>query len=364
MKLLHFSTEKHWRGGEQQIAYLIEELSKKGIDNFLLCRKNSEMERYALKNQIAHQAISIRNSVDIMAILKAAQIFKKLKPDCIHLHTSKAHSIGLFAHTIGQTQRFILHRRVSFTIKQSRINKWKYNHSAIERVVCISQDVKRQVEKIVNREAKLTVIYSGIDLNKFKNSGYLPSIKKEFGITKEDFLITGIGALNEEKDFETFIKTAANTLKKLDNIHFLIVGKGPEDEKLKLLVKELSLKDKLSFTGFRTDIPQILHDSDAFMLCSKSEGLGTSFIDAAAAGCVLIGTNAGGIPEIIDQGQNGYFENIGDHTALSERLLEVLKDKSKLKQMGIKAQEKAQKFSIEKMLDEYINLYKALNKNV
>jgi glycosyltransferase involved in cell wall biosynthesis len=363
MKLLHFSTEKHWRGGEQQIAYLVEELNHTGIENFLICRKDSEMQKYAKQKNIPHSAIAIRNSIDISAIAKVAKLFNEQKADFVHLHTSKAHSIGLFANLISNKQKFILHRRVSYTIKQSSINKWKYSHSSIKKIVCISQDVKKQVELIVKDESKLSVIYSGIDLSKFKEFDKTQSLKKELNIPEKHFLITGVGALSPEKDFETFIRTAAETIQKNEQAHFLIVGKGEEEQKLKLLVKDLKIEDKLTFAGFRTDVPQILQASHVFMLCSSSEGLGTSFIDAAAAGCALIGTDAGGIPEIIEQGVNGYFEHIGDYKAMSKRLIELLENEYLLQQMSLKAKEKAQKFSIKQMTYQYLSLYKQLNKD-
>ncbi len=363
MKVLHFSTEKHWRGGEQQIAYFIEELDKTGIENFLICRKGSEMHEYAKQKQILFRAISVRNSIDISAIVKVAKLFNLHKADFVHLHTSKAHSIGLFANLISNKQQFILHRRVSFTIKQTAINQWKYNHNSIKKIVCISQDVKKQVKLIVKDESRLSVIYSGIDLSKFKAFDKNYSIKKAFNIPENYLLITGVGALSSEKDFETFIRTAAETIQKSEQVHFLIVGKGREEQQLKSLVKALKIEDRLTFAGFRTDVPQILQASDVFMLCSSSEGLGTSFIDAAAAGCALLGTNAGGIPEIIEQGINGYVERVGDYKALSKRLIELLANDHLLKQIGLKAKEKAQQFGMKQMAAQYISLYKDLKEH-
>ncbi|WP_375579202.1 glycosyltransferase [Marivirga tractuosa] len=360
MKVIHFSTEKNWRGGEQQIAYLIDELNSHGIENHLICKKNSEMEKYAINQNISFSALSIRNSIDLKAILNVSKIFNQQKADFVHLHTSKAHTIGLAASFWAPDQSFILHRRVSFPIRNSWINRKKYNSKSIKKIVCISNDVASMVGKMVNNTQKIEIIYSGVDLEKFNLSSHNFNIREELKISEDKNIVIGVGALSPEKDFTTFLKTAKITLEEAQNVHFLIVGKGKEAPQLKELYQELGIKKNISFLGFRTDIPSILLQSDIFMLCSQSEGLGTSFIDASAAECALVGTNTGGIPEIIEDGKTGFLATVGNEQELSEKLITILQNQELRHTFAAAAKEKAKAFSKVEMGKYYINLYEKL----
>jgi len=360
MRLLHISTEKYWRGGEQQIAYLIEEQEKAGISNFLICRKNSEMESYAKASNIQHSAISIKNSIDLKAIFKIRKIFKSIPFDFIHLHSSKAHTLGLFANLLLAPKKFILHRRVSFPISINSINKWKYNHPQILKIICISEDVKKQVAKITNREDKSTVIYSAIDLDRFNLPINQNEFKEEFSIPDASKVVIGVGALSEEKDFSTFIKAAHKTLKSYADVHFLIVGDGVEKNNISDGIKELNIADNITLTGFRKDIPRLLKNADIFMLCSKSEGLGTSFIDAAAASCALLGSDTGGIPEIINNNENGFLAKPGNEQDFSAKLMKLLTDNELRFKMAENAKSSAKNFSITAMGKSYRKLYDKL----
>lgn len=362
MKLLHFSTEKYWRGGEQQIAYLIEEQQKAGLSNYLICRKGSEMEKYAESKKIEHWAIPIKNSIDLSAIFKVQKIFKSLKPDLIHLHSSKAHTIGLMADLFSKNQKFILHRRVSFPIQQTAINKWKYNHDQILKIVCISQDVQKAVLKITEDAHKTCVIYSGIELKRFSERSHFNTLKEEFKLDNDVKIVTGVGALSPEKDFTTFVKAAHESLHIYDKVHFFIIGDGVEKDSLQRLIEEKGVEEKITLTGFRRDIPSILTNTDIFMLCSTSEGLGTSFIDAAAANCALLGTATGGIPEIIRSGENGFLAKAGDHHDFTEKLLRLLTDDELLLEMANRATSTAQIFSIQLMAEKYRKLYSEILK--
>jgi glycosyltransferase involved in cell wall biosynthesis len=360
MKVIHFSTEKHWRGGEQQIAYLIEELASHGIENHLICKKNSEMERYAESHNLSFSAINVKNSIDLKAILKVSKIFNQQTADFVHLHTSKAHTIGLAATFWAPNQNFILHRRVSFPIRNTWVNRKKYNSKSIKQIICISHDVAKIVEKIVVNSQKIQTIYSGIDLEKFKLSSHDFKVRERLRISKDKILVVGVGALSPEKDFTTFLKTAKITLEDNPNVHFLIVGKGKEAPQLKALCKALGIENQISFLGFRADVPSILLQSDIFMLCSQSEGLGTSFIDASAAKCALIGTNTGGIPEIVEEGKTGFLAPVGNEQKLSEKLLHILNDHELRNNLSESAKEKAETFSKIEMGKYYINLYEKL----
>lgn len=361
MKILHVSTEKAWRGGEQQIAYLIESLNQKGVENILICNNGSKMHEYALSNGITHTAVSIKNSIDFSAIRNFIKIFNRVRADIIHLHSSKAHTLSLIASLFSSKQKFVLHRRVSFPISSGFISKLKYNASSIKRIICISKQIEQQVQKITST-SKTKVIYSAINLKKFDQVGVKFELRTKYGIKSDQIIVGGVGALSKEKDFNTFIDTAELALKKASNLSFLIIGDGPEYQALQEKINQLGLEKHIFLTGFSDNIPAILSQLDIFMLCSQSEGLGTSFLDAFASKCPVIATETGGVPEIVIHEKTGLLSTPGNAQQLAQFVIELAQNPQKRQALGEVAFNFVQNFSIEKMAKEHFNLYNQLIK--
>ncbi|WKK79084.2 glycosyltransferase family 4 protein [Marivirga arenosa] len=359
MKVLHVSTEKVWRGGEQQIAYLIESLQQLGVENVLICNKNSKMHHYAKINKLNYRAVRIKNSIDLLAINSFVKIFKEVKADIVHLHNSKAHTLSLLANLFVPKQKFVLHRRVSFPISAGFINKIKYNANSLKRIICISKEIQTRVQNITDI-SKTEVIYSGINLDKFNNPIKEIDFRDRFQIDSEQIIIGGVGALSIEKDFNTFINTASIALKKVPNLSFLIVGDGPEKDKLKEIINQLGLNQKIILTGFLDNIPSLLSQLDIFMLCSQSEGLGTSFLDAFASKLPVVATRTGGVPEIVIHNKTGLITEPGNTELLAQFIIELAQNPEKRKKLGESAKKFVKDFSIEEMAKRHFNLYKKI----
>ncbi|MCX2745791.1 glycosyltransferase [Mangrovivirga sp. M17] len=361
MKLVHISTEKFWRGGEQQIAYLINHLNDRGVENYLICDANSEMEKYAIDNNLNYFSINYVNSINPIAILKLSKLIKQINPDYVHLHSSKAHTLGLLAGKLINFDQFILHRRVIFPIKQKQINIWKYNTPRLLKIICISKAVEEEVEKIVKDPEKITVIHSAIDLNRFKNISNEKKLHEEFDFEEDNKLVVNVSALNREKNLETFIKAASLVLRKSDvNIKFLIVGEGPEKDNLMELTRTLNIEDHVIFTGFRKDVPNILLQSDLFVLTSISEGLGSSILDAFASGVPAVASKVGGIPEIVIDNYTGYTLEPGDEEGFAFNILKLIENNTLRKELSENALQLVSDYSIKSMIDKYLQLYKEL----
>ena len=127
---------------------------------------------------------------------------------------------------------------------------------------------------------------------------------------------------------------------------------------LQSLATSLGLKQKLIFTGFRRDVGSFYQIADLFVMSSVQEGLGTAVIDALALGKPVVGTCAGGIPEIIRDGETGRLVAPADPAALAGGIIDLLTDPEQAKQMGRRGQEMVRKnFSIDAMVDKNIEVY-------
>lgn len=322
-KILHVVTALSWRGGEQQAAYLIEEL-KNDVDNFVLCSSNSKMAEHCKLGGIQHIEQPKKSSLDFSYAKKLKSICEMESIDLIHLHDAHAHTFAILAATfLGNKTPLVLSRRVDFPIKSNLFSKFKYNHAVIQKILCVSDTIKGITAKGVKDTSKLSTVYSGIDLSKFKPS--TNRMRKEFDIPTDRFLIGNTSALADHKDYFTFIEVAERIIQKHESAHFIIMGDGPMKDEIRTFANTKKLNNRLTFTGFRTDIPEVLAELDLFLITSKTEGLGTSILDAFACEVPVVATAGGGIVELVEHEKTGLLcevKNVGEVETAVERMIE------------------------------------------
>ena len=358
--ILHISTPKSWRGGEQQLAYLYEELKEKGLTQYILCRKNSALAQNGKSK--GWNIIECRKTiaVDPFFARKVKLVCNQKKIDIIHAHDSHAHSFAVISASLFSNKTpIVVSRRVDFPISKTSIKK--YNHANIKRILCVSDAIKKITEPDIENKSVLKTIHSGIDLSKFSLTGKRSKkLRNEFNISDNIPLIGNVAAIAPHKDYYTFINTAEELLKRNIKAKFFIIGTGPMEEEIKFFCTQKKINDHIIFTGFRTDIHEILPELDIFLITSETEGLGTSIIDAFACKVPVVATRAGGIPEIVKHEKNGLLAEVKDTKELAnhvERILNGSIDKSKI---IAEQQEILKKFSksvtAEKTLQEYLSI--------
>ena len=363
MNILHVSTALTWRGGEQQIAYLIEELAqKKNVKQWVLCAKNSSMNRHCIEKKIAHIAIKKVFSFNLYFAYQLAKTCRKQKIDLIHLHDAHAHNFAVLAADIFRNKtKCVLSRRVDFPIRNNWFSHYKYQHDCIKKIICVSQAIEKIVEKTIGKTEKLTHIHSGIDLGKFQSKKKINILRTEYQIPKNHFLIGNVAALAAHKDYITFIDTAKILIEKGVSATFLMIGEGKERAFLEKYIKEKKISKHLIMIGFRNDISQILPELDVFLFTSKTEGLGTSVIDALAAGVPIATTNAGGITEIVSDRKTALVAKVGDSKQLAESVFELLENENLRENLAINGRKRAILFAKKNMAKQTLDIYKRLH---
>ena len=138
----------------------------------------------------------------------------------------------------------------------------------------------------------------------------------------------------------------------------LLVGEGPELEKLEYRVKVLGIYDKVIFMGNSNEVNKILCYSDIFLLPSKTESFGLAALEAMAAKTAVISTNTGGLPEVNIHGVTGYLSDLGTVEEMANNAVSLLKDQGKLNQFKLNALEQTKSFSLEAILPQYEKVYR------
>lgn len=333
MKILHLSSERTWRGGEQQIAYLIDGLLEEGHDCFVACKKNSAFEKHCVNNNINHISLSFSNEFDIFTAWQIRNFTKEFDIDIVHAHSGHSHAISVWASILGSTSKLILSRRVDFEIKKNWFSKFKYNYSKIKHVICVSDAIKNVVSKGLKQPEKCITIHSGIDINRFKNASNNNVLRNELGIDNKMKIVANISAIAPHKDYYTFVDAAAEILKLRRDIVFVIIGDGPEKNNIKNYIDKKGLEGYILLTGFRTDIDKIIKELDVFLITSKTEGLGTTILDAFANDIPVVATSGGGISEIVIHNKTGLLAPVSSPKKLAILVNEVIENRELAKEI-------------------------------
>jgi len=343
MHITHLNFAKGFRGGERQTQLLIEQLAQNGIAQKLLVRKGSQLSGHC--RDIAN--------LEIIEISKPYILhLKHIKnTTLLHAHETKAAQFAYFANRLTGIP-YIITRRVDNAIKNNFLNKKIYSNATV--VVALSKAIKEEILKVAPK-AVIEVIpsaYTDAAVDKAKTA----QIKKRF---EGKYLIGNVGALDDRHKGQSHLIEAAKELEKSHpDIHFLFVGSGQDEAKLKAAAQSLS---NVTFEGFVNNVNDYISSFDLFVFPSNNEGLGSILLDVMQLNVPIIASNVGGIPDIITNNINGILTPPSDPKSLKKNILRLYSDKTKSAKLASTAKESIENFSPQSMQNAYLSLYKAMS---
>ncbi|CNF65034.1 glycosyltransferase family 4 protein [Yersinia intermedia] len=267
---------------------------------------------------------------DLLCVFQLRQLVKKIKPDLVTLHSSKAGIIGrlsLVASNIPVV--FTVH---GWSFADGVSEKKKKLYIWIERVVSIftdkiitvsEQDKKLALKYRVTSNSKQVVIHNGI-----------PDKTVEISSVKFDECVRLISVARfcEQKDHETLLY-ALHPLRN-EQWHLSLVGKGPNLSRIKDLAVKLELDMKVDFLGERSDVESLIASSDILLLISNWEGFPMSILEGMRASLPVIASDVGGVNEAVKDGVTGYLVKKADVLCLTECIKKLLDNKTLRLNMG------------------------------
>jgi glycosyltransferase involved in cell wall biosynthesis len=357
--IMHLDSALSWRGGQQQVLYLVNGLRQRNVISFLSCPPVIILFNEALSQATSVFPLHIFGEWDLLAVRRLRQLLRNLKVNILHCHDSHAHTIGLLA-TLGLDNcKLVVSRRVDFRVGNNFISKIKYKKH-VDKYIAVSNGVKKVLELDGIDPAKIAVVHDGIEIDHFLCRDKAMNLYHEFGLDPARPVIGNVAALAPHKDQQNLLYAAKMVLEQMPEAQFLVVGEGELERELKHLAENLKILDKVRFTGFRSDVPQILTILDIFAVSSYLEGLGSSTLEAMAAGLPIVATRTGGIPEIVENSINGILVPPRDSESLAWAIMELLKDKKMREKMGSASRQKAKNVSVDKMVEGNPAVYKGL----
>lgn len=317
--ILHIDTHSIWRGGQRQALQLMKELSKRGVKNYLACRENSEIGARARKLGIDVVNFKLRGEWDVFSASKIRTFIQKHDINIVHTHTSHAHMIGLLALVRYDRCKLIVSRRVDFHIHNTFSLKVKYG-SRVDRIITVSEAVRRILIEDGIDPDRIVTIRSGFIRDSFDMNAPVRDLRSELGIDAQAPVIATVAALAPHKAHHVLLKAAHIVQKSHPDAVFLFAGDGELREDIEKHIRNLDLQNSVKLLGFVDDVQSVYACGDIFALSSREEALCSSLFDAMYFKMSIVATSAGGIPEIVKDGVNGYIVPVDDHVSFAERL--------------------------------------------
>jgi glycosyltransferase involved in cell wall biosynthesis len=224
----------------------------------------------------------------------------------------------------------------------------------------VSEEIRKIMLPVIDDPVKVVTVHSGTDVSRFKGKTSSGKLHREYSLPKECKLIGNISALAPHKDYPTFIRTAKRLHQSNSDLRFFIIGDGPEQERIESLVKQEGLTDIVFMTGFRNDVVDLMPELDVMLVTSETEGLGTTILDAFACRVPVVATVAGGIPEMVHEGETGMLAPVGDDVTLAEKVSMILRDAALREVVTGNAFRSLQNFSMEATASRTLTEYLAI----
>lgn len=358
-----FNPLKEYGGLEIETTRLGGELKTRNFKVNVVVQPNSRVESLAKSLDLEVVPISLKQEyLNFSSAIRLSKIFHISDTDICVVGKSSLLSTAILAKKLSRKETIIVfHQQMQSRIKKKDIiHNWIYNN--LDAVVVLTNRMKQDLlETTIINPSKVKVIPYGIDITKFKPMTEKKiELRKRFSLPLDNFLIGCIGRIDRQKGQDILLK-AFLRLKNIDNINLIFVGDPSEQtffDELQGFIKVNNIMDKVVYIPFSDKVPELMNCFDLLVVPSYCETFGLVVIEGMACGLTVIGTDCGGIPEIIDSGKNGYIFPPKKSDDLAEILRMLYQNTDLTKKIGYNAREKVeQSFDRDVQINSIIKLY-------
>jgi glycosyltransferase involved in cell wall biosynthesis len=315
---------------------------------------------------------SLINHLDPATNLRAVAEIRKIivagRYDVIHTHSSVAGVVGRLA-ALAARSRVILHHVHGWPPYHTMSAKARMLYLTLERIcanfttriITVSKhDIQKGLAYRISRREKFSLIYNGIDLDKFRQAADYYPIREQLRLDPHCKLVGMVGRLDQQKNPLDFIRAAAVVVKSDPDVQFLMIGDGILREECEGLIGELHLGKKVHLLGYRSDVATIMPMLTIVAMTSLWEGLPLVFLEAMCAGKPIVAYDVDGASDVIMDGETGFLIPPHQPEKMAERLLYLLQNDSQRDEMGHLAQQRSADFSVQRMVSQVESLYREL----
>ena len=376
MKILHVITKLELGGAQQNTLYTCRELARRGHDVTLASGRGGVLDDEAIGSSFDFVGLDhLRREVspvnDARALVELIRLVRRLRPDVIHTHSSKAGALGRWAGWAGGARR-IVHtvHGWSFAEHMPRASRSIYRivehlcAPVTDHFVSVSRaDLERGIRLGIVGAGRGSVIRSGFNLSEFDASGPgRDDIRREWGVGPDDVLVVNVSNFKPQKAPLDFVRAAGKAGREESRLRFAFVGDGELRPQVEAAVRDEGLGSRMVLAGWRRDIPEILRAADVVALTSLWEGLPRTVVQARACSRPVVATAVNGTPEVVEDGVTGFLLPPHDIAGFARAFVRLARDPELRAALGARSAIGLDEFDATVMVSRQESLYRILLK--
>lgn len=357
MKVVHVELGRHLYGGARQVAYLLDGLAAWPGEHVLVCAKDAAIAHAVRSPVVSIRPTAFRGDLDAGFVRRLRRLLVAEGANLLHVHSRKGDLPAILAGRLAGVP-VVLSRRVD------NPPNWADRHlkfPCCTRIITISAGILEVLHRAGIAADRLACVPSAIDTSVFDSGCDRVWLERELGMPRDAALVGIAAQLIPRKGHEVLFAALADLAPRHPTLRVLVLGRGPLEAELRAQAQSAGLGEVVCFAGFRTDLPQILPCLDVLAHPAWMEGLGIALLEAAASGVPIVAGRAGGMPEVVEDGENGYLIAPGDSRALAERLERLLGDPPLARRMGAAGRRRVEeRFAVPRMVEGNYRVYEAV----
>jgi len=345
-----------WRGGEKWMVNAAAGLAGRGHTVLCIGRKQAAWLEKARARGVETLELPIHSDFDPIIIGRLFSLFKKRHRDVLCCNFEKDVRLGGIAGRLAGIKKIFVRKGLCLMHDKLRYRlAYKY---IVDDIITPAAFIKKQFSAFpwLNQE-RIHVVPNGVEV--FDTARWdREKLRRVAGVNAPEPVVLGAGAIFSQKGFEYFIEALSLLHRQGVRVHGAIAGDG-DKEAITSLAGRLNIAPYVHLLGHREDVLELMYGADLFVLSSIDEGLPNVVLEAMSVGTPVVAADAGGTPEIITSGKDGFVVPIKNAQALAERIAQLVNDKTLSAEMGSAGSETVQeRFSIPSMVDKVESLFR------
>ncbi len=356
MRVLHVEAGRHLYGGPRQVIYLVEGLAGHGVDSVVACPEGSALAGHAWPAGVRLEPLPMAGDLDLGLVRRLGELIRATRPDLVHLHSRRGADWAgaLAARRAGLP--VILTRRVD-----NPEPRWvvPVKYRLYDRVIAISAAIARVLAGGGVPPDKIVTVPSAV-----ADPGALLSrreARRRLDLPDNAFVAGMAAQFIERKGHRVLLEALPGLTAEYPDARVILFGRGPLEGAIREEAGRRDLSEVVCFAGFREDFESLLPALDVLVHPALAEGLGVAVLQAARAGVPVVVADAGGLPEIVIDGETGLLVPPGEAGQLAAALRAVAADPDAARIRADHARERVRaRFSVDAMVEGNLAVYRSL----
>ena len=345
-------------------------LQEKGYEVHVATKVGNRQQEFDEIGVIKHNVDFSRSPYSpkvFKSLQQMEKLLKEIRFSLVHVHTPVAAFVTRLACQRTNTHPVLYTAHGFHFYKGAPLKNWLLYYNMVklaahwtDGLITINEEDYKAAQKFKLRSNGKVFFVPGVGVDIVGLEQRIASIdrsekRKELGISEQSTVLITVAELIPRKNHIQVLKALSKLNK--TNFHYLIVGNGESEQQLEKAVNELMLQDKVSFLGFRRDVPELMASSDIFILTSRHEGLTRAIMEAMAVGLPIIATDVRGNRDLVKSGENGYLVSLDDAEQTAIAIERLINSRNLRCSMGEKSKELVKQYDLKNIIPQMEEIY-------